>query len=82
MVSIEGDFYAYVRRIQQPSVWGGEPELMMACHVLRTSISVFAIGRVSGSLVKIADYGEGYRNDKEKPMTLMYHWYGHYDVLE
>lgn len=32
---IEGDFDAYVTRIQQPYVWGGEPELLMASHVLK-----------------------------------------------
>ncbi|KAK4793778.1 hypothetical protein SAY86_024213 [Trapa natans] len=32
---IEGDFDAYVKRIQQPFVWGGEPELLMASHVLK-----------------------------------------------
>lgn len=32
---IEGDFDAYVKRLQQPYVWGGEPELLMASHVLK-----------------------------------------------
>lgn len=32
---IEGDFDAYVKSIQQPYVWGGEPELLMASHVLK-----------------------------------------------
>ncbi|KAE8717916.1 Cysteine proteinases superfamily protein isoform 3 [Hibiscus syriacus] len=32
---IEGDFDSYVREIQHPYVWGGEPELLMASHVLR-----------------------------------------------
>ncbi|XP_028094088.1 uncharacterized protein LOC114294161 isoform X4 [Camellia sinensis] len=32
---IEGDFDAYVERIRQPYVWGGEPELLMASHVLK-----------------------------------------------
>ncbi|CAL5322004.1 unnamed protein product [Camellia sinensis] len=30
---IEGDFDAYVERIRQCYVWGGEPELLMASHV-------------------------------------------------
>lgn len=33
--SIEGDFDAYVKRIEQPYVWGGEPELLMASHVVK-----------------------------------------------
>lgn len=32
---IEGDFDAYITRIQEPYVWGGEPELIMASHVLK-----------------------------------------------
>ncbi|MFS7983167.1 putative OTU domain, papain-like cysteine peptidase superfamily [Helianthus anomalus] len=32
---IEGDFDAYVKRIEKPFVWGGEPELLMASHVLK-----------------------------------------------
>ena len=32
---IEGDFDTYVERIQRPYVWGGEPELLMASHVLK-----------------------------------------------
>lgn len=33
--SIEGDFDAYVKRIEQPYVWGGEPELLMASHIIK-----------------------------------------------
>ncbi|TYJ96979.1 hypothetical protein E5676_scaffold506G00240 [Cucumis melo var. makuwa] len=32
---IEGDFDAYVKRIQQPFMWSGEPELLMASHILK-----------------------------------------------
>lgn len=32
---IEEDFDAYVKRIEKPFVWGGEPELLMASHVLK-----------------------------------------------
>ncbi|CAL5363161.1 unnamed protein product [Camellia sinensis] len=32
---IEGDFDAYVERIRQCYVWGGEPELLMASHVFK-----------------------------------------------
>ncbi|XAR52286.1 hypothetical protein NMG60_11020265 [Bertholletia excelsa] len=79
---IEGDFDAYVERIQQPYVWGGEPELIMASHVLKTPISVFMIDRSSGSLAKIANYGEEYQNGKISPITILFHGYGHYDILE
>ena len=34
---IEGDFDAFVERIRQPYVWGGELELLTASHVLKVS---------------------------------------------
>jgi len=80
--SIEGDFDAYVKRIEQPYVWGGEPELLMASHVVKTPITVYMIDRSSGDLVKIANYGEEYQKDKESPITILFHGYGHYDILE
>ncbi|ESW15822.1 hypothetical protein PHAVU_007G105100 [Phaseolus vulgaris] len=80
---IEGDFDTYVKRIQQPFVWGGEPELLMASHVLKTPISVFMRATGSVGLVNIAKYGEEYRNDKEEnSINVLFHGYGHYDILE
>ncbi|KAL6328416.1 hypothetical protein AAG906_034560 [Vitis piasezkii] len=79
---IEGNFDAYVKRIQQPYVWGGEPELIMASHVLKMPISVFMIGRSSGDLKNIANYGKEYRIDNESPINVLFHGYGHYDILE
>ncbi|GAB2286932.1 hypothetical protein Dimus_021320 [Dionaea muscipula] len=79
---IEGDFDAYVERIQQPFVWGGEPELLMAGHVLKTPISVYMKDRISGTLMKIANYGDEYQKDKESPINVLFHGYGHYDILE
>ncbi|XWS75273.1 hypothetical protein CRYUN_Cryun01aG0072100 [Craigia yunnanensis] len=79
---IEGDFDAYVKEIQQPYVWGGEPELLMASHVLKTPILVYMIHRSSGNLVNIANYGEEYQKDKENPINVLFHRYGHYDILE
>lgn len=80
--AIEGDFDAYIERIQQPYVWGGEPELLMASHVLKTPISVFMVDRSSGNLVNVAKYGEEYRKDEEIPINVLFHGYGHYDILE
>ncbi|KAJ6323103.1 hypothetical protein OIU77_012857 [Salix suchowensis] len=79
---IEGDFDAYVKRIQQPYVWGGEPELLMASHVLKKMISVFMRDRTTGNLVSIANYGEEYRKDEVDPINVLFHGYGHYDILE
>ncbi|GAB4836321.1 hypothetical protein Ancab_001236 [Ancistrocladus abbreviatus] len=79
---IEGDFDAYVKRIQQPYVWGGEPELLMASHVLKTPISVYMKDRSSGILTNIANYGEEYQKEKDWPINVLFHGYGHYDILE
>ncbi|KAL8159724.1 hypothetical protein V2J09_001261 [Rumex salicifolius] len=79
---IEGDFDAYVKRLQQPYVWGGEPELLMASHVLKTPITVYMKDRSSGELAKIANYGEDYEEVKEFPINVLFHGYGHYDLLE
>ncbi|GMI80538.1 hypothetical protein HRI_001723100 [Hibiscus trionum] len=79
---IEGDFDAYLKEIQQPYVWGGEPELLMASHVLKTPISVYMIHRSPGNLINIAKYGEEYQKDKENPINVLFHGYGHYDILE
>lgn len=32
---LEGDFDTYVVQMRQPHIWGGEPELLMASHVLQ-----------------------------------------------
>nr|GMD58898.1 OTU domain-containing protein [Ipomoea batatas] len=71
---IEGDFDAYVKRIEKPYVWGGEPELLMASHVLQSS----------GSLINISNYGEKYQKeeDGDTPINVLFHGYGHYDILE
>lgn len=79
---IEGDFDAYVKRIEKPYVWGGEPELLMASHVLKTPISVFMVDRSSGSLINIAKYGEEYKKEEESPINILFHGYGHYDILD
>lgn len=79
---IEGDFDAYVERIEKPYVWGGEPELLMASHVLKSSISVYMVDRSSGSLINISNYGEEYRKDGESSIDVLFHGYGHYDILE
>ncbi|XP_042513517.1 OTU domain-containing protein 2-like [Macadamia integrifolia] len=79
---IEGDFDMYVKSIQRPNAWGGEPELLMASHVLRIPISVFMTDKSSGRLINIASYGLEYGKDKQTPVKVLFHGYGHYDVLE
>ncbi|XP_044512460.1 uncharacterized protein LOC123230340 isoform X2 [Mangifera indica] len=79
---VEGDFDAYIKHIRQPNAWGGETELLMATHILKKLISVFVIDQRSSDLVNIANYGEEYRKDKESAINVLFHWYGHYDLLE
>ncbi|KAH6825797.1 hypothetical protein C2S53_008002 [Perilla frutescens var. hirtella] len=76
---IEGDFDAYVSRIRKPHVWGGEPELLMASHVLQMPITVYMRDQDSGGLISIAEYGQEY--GKDNPIRVLYHGYGHYDAL-
>lgn len=77
---IEGDFDAYVSQIRKPHVWGGEPELLMASHVLEMPITVYMYDRESGGLISIAEYGQEY--DKQNPIKVLYNGSGHYDALQ
>ncbi|KAL4576777.1 hypothetical protein LXL04_012876 [Taraxacum kok-saghyz] len=79
---IEGDFEAYVKTIEKPHVWGGEPELLMASHILKTKISVFMLERSTGKLLNIATYGKEYEKDEKSSIKVLFHGYGHYDILE
>ncbi|KZV53332.1 OTU domain-containing protein-like [Dorcoceras hygrometricum] len=76
---IEGDFDTYVSNMRKPHEWGGEPELLMASHVLRMPITVYMYDRNSGGLISIAEYGQEYGNDN--PIEVLYHGFGHYDAL-
>uniref|UniRef100_A0A5B7BGV4 Ubiquitin thioesterase OTU n=1 Tax=Davidia involucrata TaxID=16924 RepID=A0A5B7BGV4_DAVIN len=77
---IEGDFDTYVSQIRKPHVWGGEPELLMASHVLQMPITVYMHDADSGGLISIAEYGQEY--GKENPIRVLYHGFGHYDSLQ
>ncbi|XP_044494056.1 OVARIAN TUMOR DOMAIN-containing deubiquitinating enzyme 4-like isoform X2 [Mangifera indica] len=76
---VEGDFDTYVVQMRQPHIWGGEPELLMASHVLKMPITVYMRDKTFGALKIIAEYGQEY--GKENPIRVLYHGYGHYDVL-
>lgn len=43
---------------------------------------MFMRERTSGNLVNIANYGEEYQKDQAKPINVLFHGYGHYDILE
>lgn len=77
---VEGDFDAYVSHIRKPHVWGGEPELFMASHVLNMPITVYMHDEDSGGLIAIAEYGQEY--GKDDPIQVLYHGFGHYDALQ
>ncbi|XP_057859202.1 OVARIAN TUMOR DOMAIN-containing deubiquitinating enzyme 4 isoform X2 [Cryptomeria japonica] len=77
---LEGNFDTYVKQMRKPYVWGGEPELLMASHVLQMPITVYMFERNSDDLIAIAEYGQEY--GKENPIRVLYHGYGHYDALQ
>ncbi|KAK1631821.1 hypothetical protein QYE76_006136 [Lolium multiflorum] len=77
---IEGHFDTYVSQIRKPHVWGGEPELLMASHVLQMPITVYMREEAAGGLIAIAEYGQEY--GKEDPIQVLYHGCGHYDALQ
>ncbi|CAM0951996.1 unnamed protein product [Alopecurus aequalis] len=77
---IEGHFDTYVSRIRQPHVWVGDPELLMASHVLQMPITVYMREGAAGGLIAIAEYGQEY--GKEDPIQVLYHGCGHYDALQ
>ncbi|XP_059463578.1 OVARIAN TUMOR DOMAIN-containing deubiquitinating enzyme 4-like isoform X2 [Corylus avellana] len=77
---VEGDFDTYVSQIRKPHVWGGEPELFMASHVLKMPITVYMYDKDAGGLISIAEYGQEYGN--ENPIRVLYHGSGHYDALQ
>ncbi|KAL4341403.1 hypothetical protein GQ457_08G016350 [Hibiscus cannabinus] len=76
---VEGDFDTYVSHIRKPHVWGGEPELFMASHVLQMPITVYMYDKDAGGLIAIAEYGQEYGT--ENPIRVLYHGFGHYDAL-
>ncbi|KAI7753057.1 hypothetical protein M8C21_016812, partial [Ambrosia artemisiifolia] len=70
---IEEDFDVYIKRIEKPYVWGGEPELLMASHVLKTMISVFMLEGSTKKLLNIATYGKEYEKDDKSSIKIPLH---------
>lgn len=79
---IEGNFDTYTRRMRQPHVWGGEPELLMASHVLKMPITVYMLDNDAEGLISIAEYGSEYVKEYPVPIRVLYHGFGHYDALQ
>ncbi|XP_019187709.1 PREDICTED: OTU domain-containing protein At3g57810-like [Ipomoea nil] len=78
---IEGDFDKYVAQMRKPHVWGGEPELLMASHVLQMPITVYIYDQKSRGLISIAEYGQE-EYGKDDPIKVLYNGSGHYDALQ
>ncbi|XP_062110624.1 OVARIAN TUMOR DOMAIN-containing deubiquitinating enzyme 4-like isoform X2 [Humulus lupulus] len=79
---LEDDFETYIGQMRQPHSWGGEPELLMASHVLQMPITVYMRDRTdknSSNLRIIAEYGQEY--GKDNPIRVLYNGCGHYDAL-
>ena len=68
---VEGDFEEYCANMRYPGAWGGEPEILVATHVLRRPIEVHMA--VAGEpLRSIGIYGnEDYGTTKDSKTKLM-----------
>uniref|UniRef100_A0A0E0M3V3 OTU domain-containing protein n=1 Tax=Oryza punctata TaxID=4537 RepID=A0A0E0M3V3_ORYPU len=74
---VEGDFHCYISEMRKPHVWGGEPELHMASHVLKMPITVFVMDK-AGAFRVLSEYGKEYGRDA---IQILFDGAGHYDVL-
>ncbi|KAL9226392.1 hypothetical protein vseg_002211 [Gypsophila vaccaria] len=77
---LEDEFERYVSQMRQSHVWGGEPELLMASHVLQMPITVYMPDKKSDNLNVITEYGQEYGT--HNPILVRYDGYGHYDALK
>ncbi|EFJ50382.1 hypothetical protein VOLCADRAFT_88936 [Volvox carteri f. nagariensis] len=74
---IAADFDEYCRTMSHPMAWGGEPEMVMAVHVVQRPITVYHMQ--GGELTPIVTYGD-YLLGAVQPISLL--WSGaHYDLL-
>ena len=80
---------SYCRRIQSPTFWGGEPELIVLSQLLKVPIFVYLsnseYGGTSGYSV-IQKYGEKYTKKtkdapRRRPVRLLFTGGNHYDLL-
>ena len=78
---IEGDFDEYCKQMRYFNAWGGEPEILVASHVLKRPIDVNLAPSRKGEFVrKIGVYGEEYSKNG-KAVHLLFHGAGHYEAL-
>jgi len=79
----------YCTRIQSPTFWGGEPELLALSQMLKTPIFVYlseAEQRTGFGYVPIQKYGEQFLKKGKtwkarRPVRLLYTGGNHYDLL-
>ncbi|KAG2430792.1 hypothetical protein HYH02_013631 [Chlamydomonas schloesseri] len=75
---IATDFDEYCKTMSHPMAWGGEPEMLMAMHVLGRPITVYHL--TDRGLEPIVTYGEQLLDGGAAPIHLL--WSGaHYDLL-
>ena len=84
-IIIEGDFDEYCANMRYPGAWGGEPEILLASHVLKRPIEVHMA--MSGEPLRSIgiygneDYGTATTDDKKPKLMLLFHGQGHYEAL-
>lgn len=80
---IEGEFDAYCADMRRPNAWGGEPEILMLTHVVKTPIEVF-VSEPNDGLRSIGTYGgDEYSGDgdDDRGISVLFHGAGHYEAL-
>ena len=80
---IEGEFDAYCADMRRPNAWGGEPEILMLTHVVKTPIEVL-VSEPNDGLRSIGTYcGDEYSGDGDDDggISVLFHGAGHYEAL-
>jgi hypothetical protein len=72
---IDGNFESYLITMDRDGVWGGEPELLMASHVLKRNITVYVCERGAERLSVLTTYGE---HATRKGISVLYNGVNHY----
>lgn len=78
---IEGDFDEYLDDMAYEYAFGGEVEILMACHIVMSPIRVFRYVRALGGLKLLAEYGRMYHR-KRSPVDILYKGDSRYDAFD
>ncbi|EIE25014.1 cysteine proteinase [Coccomyxa subellipsoidea C-169] len=88
--AFEGGLRRYCVRLQSPTFWGGEVEILILSKMLKAPIFVFQraeeAGRKGNGYIPIVKYGEEFAEPKKgrkprAPVKLLYSSGNHYDLL-